>query len=83
MLPSPFGENELGIKTGLCGSTSTCKVAEPEQVVRLDHAVSRFEREYGIAEGSTALLANIELARGLVQTGEIARASARTIGISR
>ena len=56
------------------------KVAEPEQVVRLDHAVSRFEREYGIAEGSTALLANIELARGLVQTGEIARASARTIG---
>jgi citrate lyase subunit beta/citryl-CoA lyase len=38
------------------------KVAEPEQIVRLDHAVSRFEREYGIAEGSTALLANIELA---------------------
>jgi citrate lyase subunit beta/citryl-CoA lyase len=49
-------------------------------MIRLDDAVLRFEREYGIAEGSTALLANIELARGLVQTREIARASQRIIG---
>lgn len=54
------------------------KVAEPEHVVRLDAAVTRFEREYGIAEGSTALLPNIEFARGLVQTGLIAKASRRT-----
>jgi citrate lyase subunit beta/citryl-CoA lyase len=56
------------------------KVSEPAQMIRLDEAVLRFEREYGIAEGSTALLANIELARGLVQTREIARASQRIIG---
>src|SRR5262245_31602681 len=56
------------------------KVAEPHHVVRLDAEVSRFEREYGIPEGSTALLPNIELARGLVQTGAIAAASRRTIG---
>src|SRR5579871_1128202 len=54
------------------------KVAEPFHVTRLDEAVTRFEREYGIAEGSTALLPNIEFARGLVQTVAIAGASRRT-----
>ncbi|SED27484.1 HpcH/HpaI aldolase/citrate lyase family protein [Bradyrhizobium erythrophlei] len=56
------------------------KVAEPQHVARLDEAVTRFERDYGIAEGSTSLLPNIEFARGLVQTGAIAAASRRTIG---
>lgn len=56
------------------------KVAEPHHVARLDQEVSRFEREYGIPEGSTALLPNIEFARGLVQTGAIAAVSRRTIG---
>jgi citrate lyase subunit beta/citryl-CoA lyase len=54
------------------------KVAEPQHVVRLDEAVTRFERDYGIASGSTALLPNIEFARGLVQAGAIAKASRRT-----
>ncbi len=54
------------------------KVAEPFHVTRLDEAVTRFERDYGIPEGSTALLPNIEFARGLVQTGIIARVSQRT-----
>ena len=55
------------------------KVAEPHHVVRLDEAVTRFERDYGIPQGSTALLPNVELARGLVQTLAIARASTRTV----
>lgn len=54
------------------------KVAEPAHVVALDAAIGRFEREYGIAEGSTRLLPNIEFARGLVQIDAIARASRRT-----
>lgn len=54
------------------------KVAEPEQIARLDAAVARFERDYGIPAGSTALLPNIEFARGLVQTDAIAKASRRT-----
>jgi citrate lyase subunit beta/citryl-CoA lyase len=54
------------------------KVAEPHHVVRLDEAVTRFERDYGIPLGSTALLPNIEFARGLVQTVAIAKASRRT-----
>ena len=54
------------------------KVAEPDQISRLDDAVSRFEWDYGIPSGSTALLPNIEFARGLVQTGAIAAVSKRT-----
>jgi citrate lyase subunit beta/citryl-CoA lyase len=53
------------------------KVAEPSHVARLDRAVSAFERDYGIPEGSTALLPDIEFARGLVQTGAIAKTSSR------
>ncbi len=53
------------------------KVAEPQHVVELDEAITRLEREYQLAEGSTRILPNIELARGLVQTGDIARASPR------
>ncbi len=56
------------------------KVAEPHHVVRLDQEVSRLERENGTPEGFTALLPNIELARGLVQTGAIAAVSRRTVG---
>ena len=55
------------------------KVSEPEHVVELDEAVTRFEREYDIAPGRTRLLPNIEYARGLVQTGAIAQASPRTV----
>ena len=57
------------------------KVAEPHHVVRLDEAVARFERDYGIPQGSTALLPNIEFARGLVQLQAIAAASRRTVGL--
>jgi citrate lyase subunit beta/citryl-CoA lyase len=53
------------------------KAAEPVQVVRLDEAVARFEREYGILQRTTGLLPNIEFARGLVQLGAIAGASKR------
>lgn len=54
------------------------KVTEPSHIARLDEAVTRFERDYGIAEGSTALLPNIEYARGLTQLDAIAKVSKRT-----
>lgn len=56
------------------------KVTGPQQVGRLDQEVSRLERDYGIPEGSTALLPNIELARTLVQTAAIASVSRRIVG---
>jgi len=55
------------------------KVSSPEQIVQLDERVTRLERENGIAHGATKLLPNIELARGLVQTAAIARASHRVV----
>ena len=53
------------------------KVAEPEQVAALDREVTRLEQEHGIPAGTTEILPNIELARGLVQVGRIAAASRR------
>ena len=53
------------------------KVAEPDHVVALDRAIERLERDYGLQHGSTEILPNIELARGLVQTVAIAKASVR------
>ncbi|HEX4884495.1 MAG TPA: aldolase/citrate lyase family protein, partial [Casimicrobiaceae bacterium] len=55
------------------------KVAEPADVVALDAAVTRFEREFGLPQGATKLLPNVEYARGLVQTFAIARASPRVV----
>src|SRR5689334_5723703 len=51
------------------------KVTAAAQIALLAEAVLRCEREYRIAEGSTLLWPNIEQARGLVATAEIARAS--------
>jgi citrate lyase subunit beta/citryl-CoA lyase len=43
------------------------KVAEPFHIARLDEAVTRFERDYGIGEGATALLFLVEcVAAGVV-----------------
>jgi len=51
------------------------KVAEPDHVIELDRAIDRLEREYGLPLGSTEILPNVELARGLIQTFAIARRS--------
>ena len=53
------------------------KVAEPRQVERLDARVSHLERDLAIPDGSTELVPNIELARGLIQTFDVCRASER------
>ncbi len=53
------------------------KASEPEHIAALDDAIGRLEREYGIAPGSTEIMPNIELARGLIRTHAIARASPR------
>lgn len=56
------------------------KVASAEHITQLDAAVARFEREYGLPEGKTRLLPNIESARGLVRLSEIVAACDRTVG---
>jgi len=53
------------------------KVAEPSHVADLDDAVLAAERTWGLAPGTTELAPNIELARGLIQTNGICKASPR------
>jgi citrate lyase subunit beta/citryl-CoA lyase len=53
------------------------KVAEPDHVVALARVIDRLERDYGLPAGSTEILPNVELARGLIQTFAIAKASVR------
>lgn len=52
-------------------------VADPSDIEALDQAVGRFEREFGIDQGVTRLLPNMEYARGVVQTAAIAQSSPR------
>ncbi len=52
-------------------------VSLPEQVARLDEALTGFEEELGLAPGLTEIVPNVETAAGLVPTREIAAASPR------
>ncbi|RVU38810.1 CoA ester lyase [Hwanghaeella grinnelliae] len=56
------------------------KVHGHQYVMELDEAVTRFEREYGLPEGSTRLLPNVESAKGLMTLPAIAGASPRVVG---
>lgn len=53
------------------------KADDTEQIRVLDAAVTNLESRYGIAPGATELVPNIELARGLMNTFAICRASPR------
>ncbi|PPR60411.1 MAG: hypothetical protein CFH10_01548, partial [Alphaproteobacteria bacterium MarineAlpha4_Bin2] len=53
------------------------KVGDPSQVAELDEVLLSVERAHGIDIGSTELVPNIELARGLIRTYDICMASPR------
>jgi citrate lyase subunit beta/citryl-CoA lyase len=53
------------------------KANDAQQIQALDEAVTGLERRYGLAAGSTELIPNVELARGLLNTFSICRASPR------
>ena len=53
------------------------KANDPEQIRALDAHIRDAEQTLGIATGSTAIVPNIEQARGLVNTHRIVTASAR------
>lgn len=53
------------------------KADDAEQIRALDAAMTDLEARYGIAPGSTELTPNVELARGLMNTFAICRASPR------
>jgi len=56
------------------------KVAEPEHVDDLDREIARLEKCYDLVRGSTEIVPNVELARGVMQTHDICLASPRVSG---
>jgi citrate lyase subunit beta / citryl-CoA lyase len=57
------------------------KVAEPDEVARLDEEVTRLENTLGVPAGSTEFVPNIESARGVRNAYAIAKASPRVTGV--
>ena len=55
------------------------KVRGPQDIVRLAAAVGAHERKYGLVEGSTRLVPNIESAAALFETRAIATADPRVV----
>jgi citrate lyase subunit beta/citryl-CoA lyase len=53
------------------------KANDAGQILALDESVAELERRYGLKEGSTELVPNVELARGLMNTFAICAASPR------
>ena len=53
------------------------KANDAGQILALDESVAELERRYGLNEGSTELVPNVELARGLMNTFAICAASPR------
>ena len=78
---NPFeteGRDDLAaVMAGRPQAVLMSKVATPAQVEKLDDAVGKLERKFGIPANSTELVPNVETAAGLMRTFEIARASPR------
>ena len=77
------GDGRVDLEVVMAGAPDIVllpKSDEPEQIRVLDAAVAALEREHGIPPGSTELVPNVELARGLLNTYAICRASPRVSG---
>lgn len=58
------------------------KVEYAHEIQTIEQAVIEAEKEFGVAEGSTLLMAAIESAKGVVNINEICNASPRLFGIA-
>lgn len=79
-LASDGMEDLAAVMKGAPNIVALPKVHGPQFVVDLDQAVTRLERGYGLPEGRTRLLPNIESAKGLINLLAIAAASPRVVG---
>jgi citrate lyase subunit beta / citryl-CoA lyase len=76
------GDGADDLATAMAGSPDIVmlpKVRGPGDIVRLAAAVDAHERRYGLAEGSTRLVPNIESAAALFETRTIAAADPRVV----
>jgi citrate lyase subunit beta/citryl-CoA lyase len=81
-LDGPYGREDLAaVVPAGPDALLVPKVGSREAVTRLDEAVTRLEREAGIAAGAIRFHLLIETVAGVLQAGEIARASTRTAAL--
>jgi citrate lyase subunit beta/citryl-CoA lyase len=76
------GDGLSDLEAVMCGRPHAVllpKAETPAQIRALEEAVGRHERALGIAPGETALVPNVETARGLMATFAIATASPRVV----
>ncbi|WP_200801308.1 aldolase/citrate lyase family protein [Clostridium sp. Marseille-P2415] len=67
---------------GGCDSIRLPKTEKEEDIKRVEEAVIAAEKEFGIPEGRTLIMAAIESARGVMKAMEICESSERLFGIA-
>lgn len=67
---------------GGCDAIRIPKTETAEDVKRVEDAVIAAEKEFGVEEGRTLIMAALESARGVLNTLEICKASPRLFGIA-
>ena len=82
-LDSPYWQEDIRASVaGGCDSIRIPKTESAEDVRRVETAIAAAEAEFGVASGTTLIMAAIESARGVIHALEICESSPRLFGIA-
>lgn len=82
-LDTPYWAEDIRCAVaGGCDSIRLPKTEKEEDIKQVEEAVIAAEREFGIPEGRTLIMAAIESARGVMKAMEICESSERLFGIA-
>lgn len=82
-LDTPYWQED--IRCAVAGGAQAVRIPKtetPEEVHRVEDAVTRAEKEFGRPEGSVLIMAAIESAKGVMKAFDICEASERLFGIA-
>ena len=82
-LDTPYWKEDVRCSVaGGCDAIRIPKTERPEDVKLVEDAVTAAEKEFGIPEGRTLIMAAIESARGVMKALDICESSGRLFGIA-
>lgn len=82
-LETPYWEEDVRVSVaGGCDGIRIPKTERAEDVQKVEQAVIAAEKEFGVEEGTTLLMAAIESARGVVRVMDVCESSERLFGIA-
>ena len=82
-LDTPYWKEDIGCAVaGGCDAIRIPKTERPEDVSTVEDHIEAAEKEFGIPEGRTLIMAAIESARGVMKALDICEASERLFGIA-